>query len=1181
MNTRFLKKLVIVMAVLGQASALLTSAEDALEKGFADPPMSARPWAFWWFLGGYGNKEGMARDIAAMREKGIGGVQHTQTHAQKVPASMLPSRPKMLSDEWADWFGEAVRLTGQAGMVMHGAAVDGWGYGGWWVDAEAGCKQLVYSEVQVDGPQALARPLPQPVTFKNVYHEVAVIAFPVEANRPVPPASVTASSVAKGYCSEQNWPALHTVDGDPQTYWRSCYYGEPVLQGTAGWKQKSRTEPDALSVEHPAWLQLAYGEPLTAVGALIASMPNGGPRECELGASDDGKTFRSITRFSMAPGESKRLNFAETRARHFRLLITSAHIPDIRVAEFAVLRAGDEPVVKPGIKWWEFKSGNFGWWWWPANPYQALEEHYPEDGLKDLTATQVIDLSGKFTAAGRLEWKVPPGRWRILRFGWTSLGQHARSAGTPGGNEVDMLNVKGADLMANVPQKRMFEVAEKAAPGVLQGFHGDSWEIGANRDGQQPTWTDDFREQFQKRRGYDLLAFLPAMARYVVDDRQTTERFLRDYRDTISDLIADFYGRMQQRAHERNCLVNVQSGHGTYPYPHMDGLKNLGRADLPQTEVWHLTEVMRCSDHYCDPTRTAASGAHIYGRQIVQAEALSGSGAISTPGDFRIAMHNAFAAGLNQAVLANIDHQPSEDKPGVLFSSNISRHYPWWPMAEGYIGYLSRCQYLLQQGLFVADAAYFVGEGASRFVPGKKFLRPALPTGYDFDGINAEVLLTRASVRDGRLMLPACPAKLGQSATSGERSGDGLSYRYLVLCEPQCRTLSPAVLAKIRDLVKDGLTLVGLPPQEAPGLGERVKADAAVKALVAELWGSSSEAAGERAVGKGRVIWGRSVADTLTGDKLAPDVTATSSNRLFEIEWIHRRTDGAEIYFLANPTKEVVEAQVAFRVSGRQPQLFDPLTGTHRALPEGKAQAGCTVVPMTFAPYQAFFVVFRDLECGGLPARHSFLSDGGTPLSGARLDAPGSADDRVKPRSDKALSSQRTPDKNFPELKSVLDLAGPWEVQFDPAWFYAGGETTDCVVVFEKLVDWTKRPESAIRHYSGIATYRKKFDCNSKSPVYLSLGEVKLMARVRLNGKDLGVVWCPPWRVEITSALQPGENHLEVEVANHWGNRAIGDAALPEALRRTKGNFTLPADKLLFPSGLLGPVCVQNEKGAL
>jgi hypothetical protein len=679
--------------------------------------------------------------------------------------------------------------------------------------------------------------------------------------------------------------------------------------------------------------------------------------------------------------------------------------------------------------------------------------------------------------------------------------------------------------MADVPQKRMLEVAEKAAPGVLTGFHAESWEIGANRDGQQPTWTNDFREQFQKRRGYDLLTYLPAMARYIVDDRQTTHRFLRDYRDTISDLIADFYGRMQKRANDRNCLVNVQSGHGTYPYPQMEGLKNLGRADLPQTEVWHLAEVMRCSDHFCDPTRTAASGAHIYGRQIVRAEALSGSGATSKPSDFRVALHTAFATGLNHAVLANTDHQPFEDKPGLHFSSNLNRHYPWWPMVEGYIGYLSRCQYLLQQGLFVADAAYFVGEGASRYVPGKQFLQPALPLGFDFDGINAEVLLTRASVKEGRLTLP-----------------DGLSYRYLVLCEPQCRTMSTAVLAKIKELVSAGVTVVGLPPQEAPGLGDRQASDKKLKALVADLWGASPGAKGESKFGKGRVIWGRPLADILAADKLVADVGATSGGLPFDMEWIHRRTEGSDIYFLANPTSKELEVEVSLRVTGRKPELFDPITGRALPLPEFIEKGGRTTMPMRFAANQAFFVVFRD----------------------GKAPAPKAA-------------------KNFPILKSLVEIAGPWSVAFDPAWLYplpdATADGAKNTFVFSKLVDWTKRPEAGIQHYSGIATYSTTFSSPAtSSPAYLALGEVQLMARVRVNGKDLGVVWCPPWRVEITSALKAGENQLEIEVANHWGNRLIGDAGLPETDRRTKTNLKLPATKPLFPSGLLGPVTLQSEQ---
>lgn len=1244
----------------------VVAAIDNLDSNFTTPPTSAKPWTFWWFEGGYASETGMARDIAEMRAKGIGGVLHMQTlNSSGMP---LPSQPPMLGDKWAAWFGEAARLAGNSGISMGASIVDGWGQGGPWVTAEKGAKMLVYSEHQVDvsTPGRISKTLQQPNTNLGVYHDVAVIAFPDKSTRPLAPSSVTANSANQGYCGEQNWPVSNVTDGDPDTFWR------------AG---------NTPSIASPAAITSTYPSQITAVGALIAGATDGGPRDCELQKSTDSRIYTTVTTFSMQKGESKRIKFTGTTAKYFRLIITSAYVSDVQLAEFSILRSGDEPTLRYGVKWWSLKSGNRGYWRWPDQPYDALEEDYPADGACDVRRDQIIDVTQYMQANGQISWKAPKaGRWTIMRFGWTPVGQPARMSSN-GGYEVDVLNVKGADLMADSAQNRMLEVTEAVAPGALTVFHTDSWEIGADVGGQQPTWTDDFAKQFRDKRGYDLVSYLPVMAQRLVDNRDISSRFLRDYRNTIADLLADYYARQQERAHQRGCLVNPESGYGTYPFPQMDGLKVFGRADLPMAESWHNTDVMSCSDLFCDAMRTAASGARIYGRQIVQAETLTFApldGPVTPPEQYRGTLNHTFAEGINQVVIHKYVHQPFEYKPGLEDYGIYNRHYTWWPMADGFFSYIARCQYLLQQGLFAADAAYFVGEGASRFVPGKAFLRPSLPSGYDYDGINAEVLLTRASVKNGKLTLT-----------------DGLNYRYLVLCEPQCTTMSPEVLAKIAQLVKTGVTLIGSVPRETPGLTNRASNEARFKTLVTDLWGKSPKIAGTRTVGKGRVIWGRSMEDVFRTDHLSPDVgsgvsgeertslqgaswiwhaadgyspppgqrkfrtyieipkgrtaakamlsmTADNSFKLsineafvcsgndwneitdasitrdlhsgsneilvtatnggvegnpagvigsilvildngdritcktdakwlssaadgkwtasrivgpigsspwghmdlassgsVTLEWLHRRTSDSDIYFLANPANREISQTITLRVTGRVPELFDPMTGKIRPLPEFKVNNGSTVIPMVFSPHQAYFIVFR--------------------------------------------SSTATPQgvTNFPALNQLSRISGPWKVKFDPAWVSpalgASGDAAMGKVVFDDLIDWTQRPEYGIKHYSGIATYSTSFNIAESVaalPIYLDLGTVKEVARVRVNGKDMGVVWSAPWKVDISAAIQSGLNALEIDAANLWSNRIIADAALPEAGRLTKGTFQLSAQNPLSPSGLLGPVTLIVDQSA-
>jgi hypothetical protein len=373
---------------------------------------------------------------------------------------------------------------------------------------------------------------------------------------------------------------------------------------------------------------------------------------------------------------------------------------------------------------------------------------------------------------------------------------------------------------------------------------------------------------------------------------------------------------------------------------------------------------------------------------------------------------------------------------------------------------------------------------------------------------------------------------------------------------PQPLALTPAMMATLVRLVEEGVTLVGLPAVRTVGLTGYPGSDAEVARLTRRLWGEQPGATGERRVGRGRVLWGRSLPEIFAADRLAPDLAIQENaasaqlgpetlsgipNPSGSFDWIHRRTEDGEIYFIANLRRVPAGGEFTFRVSGRKPELWDPVHGTGRALPQyATTPDGRTVVPLQFDARQSFFVLFRTAAEEG--------------------------------------NTGRRPRANFPTLEPILSLEGPWEVQFDPHWYYPDAGT-DGKVTFDRLVDWTQRPESAVRHFAGTATYRKRFDLAPSSAgsrdggIYLDLGRVKNLARVRLNGRDLGVVWTAPWRVAIGADLRERDNRLEIEVVNLWPNRLIGDAGLPADQRRTRTNLlNLRPDSPLFSSGLLGPV---------
>ena len=371
----------------------------------------------------------------------------------------------------------------------------------------------------------------------------------------------------------------------------------------------------------------------------------------------------------------------------------------------------------------------------------------------------------------------------------------------------------------------------------------------------------------------------------------------------------------------------------------------------------------------------------------------------------------------------------------------------------------------------------------------------------------------------------------------------GTTYQLLVL--PERQTMTPKLLRNLKSLVKAGTTVFGPPPVKSPSLENFPQCDAEVKKLAHEIWGDcDGKKVLAHAFGKGQVLWRETevkpgeqygdyaaVTNVLAGMKLPPDFTADGP-----VRFTHRRDGETEIYFLANREAKDVEANCWFRVADKQPELFDPLSGETRPLPQFTERDGGTGLSLRFDPGQSYFVVFRQ-----------------------------------------PVALAKTSGQNFPPMHSVVNLDGAWEVSFDPRW---GGPKN---VTFETLVDWSERSEDGIKFYSGTAVYRKTFEVPSPGPLFgqkyfLELGDVKNLARVKLNGRDLGVVWCAPWRIEIGDALKVGSNQFEIEVANLWPNRLIGDLSLPAENRYAwTSRNPFKKDSPLLPSGLLGPARILNQ----
>lgn len=1099
-----MRKLAIAVAMFLAMTGGILAAEggqstDQIARNFLTPPDSARPWAYWVWLNGNVTKEGITRDMEEMRRQGISGVLVFQAGDPNTPAGAV-----FFSPQWNELFLHTLREADRLGMVVAIDLCDGWDSGGPWITKDQANKKLVYSELQVDGAKKLDRLLPLPPVVDDYYHDVAVLAIREKATRPVTPALVTASSTLEGYVGEWNFYPQDAVDGDPGTYWSSAKV--------------------ALSTSDPTWLAFDYTDALPATGIYVQPGAASGPRECELQSSQDGHTFTSVSRFTLEKGQGKRVDFPMVRSRHFRLLMTSDYGEPVQVAEAVLLRKGDEPILRRGIKWWWFKSGNRSFWDYPRLGPAVLGEQYPQDGAVDCFSKDVVDLTSFLDADGHVKWDVPQGRWTILRFGYTLEGQRIRgtSRNTQGGYEADMLDRAGIESHFEHLAMPILAEAQSSGTHVLKYLHIDSYELGADVRGQQPTWSRTFREEFRIRRGYDLLPYLPALARRIVDSRDVTNRFLFDMRWTIGDLMAEqFWIPYGELAHAQGIDIESETGYGTYPYPHIDGLRTAGNNDLPMGEFWFGTDIMSQFDHWGNDIRTVATAAHVYGRPVVQAESFtSWSHWQEYPESLKPVGDDAFLDGLNRMVFHQYTAQPKLDmKPGWQYGAgtHVDRNITWWEEARGFFQYIGRCSYLLQQGRFDADALYFYGEGVTKFLPSREYLRPALPQGYNFDAINADLLLHGLRIDKGRWTLPS-----------------GLSYRVLVL--PEDGVMSPAVLGRIRELVADGGVVLGPKPQRAPGLQGYPGVDPELKKLADEMWGEVDGLKVKvKSLGKGKIYSGESLREVFAQQSIVPDFAYRSGASGTTLDFLHRTQGDAELYFVANRHDRDEQAECTFRVSGKRPELWDPVTGESRPAVAFKQAGGLTTVPLEFAPYGSLFVIFRE------------------PM-GAEVQGEAS--------------------RNFPVYSNAQEIQGPWDVSFDPKW---GGPSN---AEFAKLISWTVRPEDGIKYYSGSATYHKSFDLppalhGPHARVALDLGDVKYAAQVRLNGKDLGPLWTKPFRIEITDAVKPSGNVLEIDVANLWPNRIIGDSRLPPDQRYTHTNIVYTEDTPLWKSGLLGPVRLE------
>ena len=796
--------------------------------------------------------------------------------------------------------------------------------------------------------------------------------------------------------------------------------------------------------------------------------------------------------------------------------------------------------------------------WKQVLRYVPSTAEYPEpDAASVIQPDSIVDLTGKMRPDGSLDWTVPPGNWTVMRFAARSTGQTTRPAPRPGhGFEVDKFDAEAfASHFENFHQKLMDKVGPRRANRGWTALHLDSWEMSSQN------WTKSFREAFTKQCGYDPQPFYPAYHGLIVGSRKQTERFLYDMRRVAQELLLSQYVQTIKDTAHQNGFYYTSQGYDMNPAGDLD---ILSMADIPSCEFWinnKVDTVYSCVE--------AVSAAHTMGKSIVRAEAFTSGGSVFgvSPGDMKNQSNWAFAMGINEFIFHTFQHQPlgkEGPRPGMTMGPHgihWHRNQTFWPMVDAYHAYVARCGQVLRQGVSVSDVLYLTPEGAPHI-----FLAPegALDANkdkhaYGFDAVSPRILMQRAEVKDGRIAFDK-----------------GTSYRLLVL--PKVETMTPELLEKITELVKAGASIQGSPPVASPSLIGFPECDARVQHLAETLWGKDSEPV--RQVGKGRVFRyefevamipeeqtnkskgkrGPSqptihppyqLSSVLLEQDGLPQIFSSDGNLRFH----QRSTADRDIFFVANRSAELSNCTGVFRTDGSNPELWDPTTGSVKALPSfSKLENGTVKVPLQFAAYEGFFIVF-----------------------------------------DRKATAEQGEGDNSASLQPVQTLDAAWQVSFDPTW---GGP--DQPVPFPTLSDWTTHEDSGIKYYSGIAVYETRFDVDAAkldSALLLDLGTVEDVARATLNGKALGAVWSAPYSMTIPAGLlKQADNVLKIEVSNTWHNRLVGDQQPEDKDARklqwesgllggksySAGRYTFSnrpdARGKLHRSGLLGPVQILTEK---
>lgn len=1051
-----------------------------LAQGFMSPPDSIRPYVYWYWINDHISPLGVVQDLEAMKRAGIGGAFIGNIGLTPEEGTSYGD-VKLFSPRWWDAVEAAMETAGKLDITIGMFNSPGWSQsGGPWVKPEAAMRFIASDVEHVSGGRRIVRQTKKANTdsvylFTSAFPAVAGSRFDIMRHEPT---LTTQEPLENTY---------RLMDGDFEKT-----VSIPADGGTF-------TVDIAFAKPFPARSLVLYPS-RTAFSATITLQALRGEKTETIVVSDFNRSNTSL-QTGFDPQAPLSISLPATNATAFRLLFTNITgapaFSEITLSPMEVLDHYSEKQLA--------KMHSTPLPLWDAYRWKPQAEPNNVNGMVD--PARVIQLHNQVRADGRLEWDVPKGDWTIVHHYAVPTGVTNSPASAEGtGLEIDKMD---ADKLPQHFDAFIGQVLKRIPAAKRRTFKymvADSYEVGGQN------WVDDFQRIFMDVYRYDPLPYLPVLSGLIVGSADQSNRFLWDLRRLVADRVATEYVGGLRKLGNRHGLKLWLENYGHWGFP-SEFLKYGGQSDEIAGEFWNEGNLGNIEN------RAASSAAHIYGKKRVWAESFTAGGGefsrypalLKRRGDW------VFTEGVNQTLLHLYIHQLDEkNDPGInaWFSTEFNRKNTWFNASNSYIDYIRRCNYLLQQGASVNDIAYFIGEDAP-IMTGIR--QPERPLGYDYDYINADVI-QHMYVKENTLCLPSGPA-----------------YRILVI--PPSADMRPAVLAKIKELVRDGAVILGDAPSRSPSLENYPFADEEIRRDATLLWDSQEIKPGIRRFGKGLVMSGITLEHAFAHVGLKPDLETDVGE---SISYTHRRTPEQDIYFISNQAERKIEFTAIFRIASGLPYWFNPVTGEMHALSVTNRAEGRTSIAMMLDVNESGFVIFD---------KHHIKN---------------SIADGVQ---------------NFPEPYPIKKVDGAWSVQFRGI---DRDGTRDSIVTFEKLLSWADHSDTRIRDFSGTAIYTNHFDLkqpDANERIYLETAPIVGLATVRVNGESVGTIWTAPWRIDISNAVKAGENKIEIDIVSTWKNRLIAESKLPSDKRSLHveiNNYT--ADSAYDRSGLIGPVIISAKK---